>query len=100
MDNNNQQQGQQRNVQIKANDDALRGKYATHMQVSHSKEEFIFDFMSLFPPQANLVSRVVVSPQHAKRIAAALADNIKKYEDQFGTLKAGEDNKEIGFKVS
>ncbi|MBU1033042.1 MAG: DUF3467 domain-containing protein [Patescibacteria group bacterium] len=78
-------------LNIKAQDDVLRGQYANMMQVSHSKEEFVLDFMLAFPPQGELVSRLIVSPAHMKRIAHALADNIKKYENQHGAIEeAGE----------
>ncbi len=93
------QQSQQ--IQIKAPDEVLRGTYANALQISHTKDEFVFDFLSLFPPQGNLVSRVVTSPAHAKQIVAALADNIKKYEAQFGQLTASEAPvKDFGFTKS
>lgn len=75
-------------IQIKAADEVLRGTYANALQISHTKDEFVFDFLSLFPPQGHLVSRVVTSPAHAKQIVAALTENIKKYETQHGALTA------------
>lgn len=75
-------------IQIKATDDVLRGTYANALQVSHTKDEVVFDFLSIFPPQGHLVSRVIVSPSHAKQILAALEDNLKKYEAQHGKLTA------------
>lgn len=78
-------------LNIKAQDNILRGQYANMMQVSHSKEEFVLDFMLAFPPQGELVSRLIVSPAHIKRIMGALEDNIRKYESHFGTIEeAGE----------
>ncbi|MBI5467383.1 MAG: DUF3467 domain-containing protein [Candidatus Kerfeldbacteria bacterium] len=79
---------QPQQVQIKATDDILRGMYTNALQISHTKDEVIFDFLSFMPPQAQLVSRVVTSPGHAKQILAALTDNLKKYEQQFGRLEA------------
>ena len=68
------------------------------MQIVHTKEEFIFDFFMSAPPQGILTSRVVLSPGHAKRIALALAENIKKYEDKFGKIKEAEGGEQpIGF---
>ena len=85
-------------IQIKASDDVLRGTYANALQITHTKDEIVFDFLSLFPPQGNLVSRIVTSPAHAKQILAALNDNIKKYEAQFGQLTASEAPKnDFGF---
>ncbi len=75
-------------IQIKATDDVLRGTYANALQISHTKDEVVFDFLSLFPPQGHLVSRVLTSPSHAKQILAALEDNLKKYEAQYGKLTA------------
>lgn len=87
-------------IQVKASDEVLRGAYATHMQVAHAQEEFIVDFMNLFPPQALLVSRVIVSPQHLKRMIKALESNLRRYEEQFGVVHEAEGmTKEIGFKV-
>jgi hypothetical protein len=93
-----QEQGQQ--LQVKVTDEVLKGAYANMVQVGHTGEEFILDFMNLFPPAGIITSRVIVSPGHIKRIALALADNIKRYEEQFGTIKPGEapDHK-IGFRT-
>lgn len=78
-------------LNIKAPDDILRGRYANMMQVMHAKEEFILDFMFAHPPQGELTSRLIVSPSHMKRIVRALEDNIQKYEQQFGPIQeAGE----------
>ena len=79
--------GQQ--MQVKVTDDILKGVYSNIMQVAHTQEEFVMDFMNLLPPTGTVNARVIVSPEHAKRIAAALADNIKKYEQQFGEIKPG-----------
>lgn len=87
-----QQPGQQRNLQIKIPDEILKGAYANAMSVIHSKEEFILDFLNLYPHQGNgiVMARVVLSPGHLKRVVAALQDNIQKYEKQFGKLAAAE----------
>ena len=91
---------QPQSIQVKASDEVLKGIYATHMQVAHSKEEFILDFMNLFPPQATLTSRIIISPGHMKRMVKALAENIKKYEEKFGGIETvSEGPKEIGFRV-
>jgi len=78
-------------INIKAPDELLQGRYANMMQVMHAKEEFVLDFMFAHPPQGELVSRLIVSPAHMKRIVSALQDNINKYEQQFGPIQvAGE----------
>ncbi len=77
-------------IQIKASDDKLKGEYANMMQVLHTPEEFVLDFMNVFPPTGTLNARIVVSPGHYKRMLAAMQDNLKKYEAQFGNIKASD----------
>ncbi len=97
MQNNEQAQQQ---IQVKASDEILKGVYANMVQVGHTGEEFILDFMNIFPPTGILASRVVLSPAHAKRLAAALLDNVKKYEAQFGSIKlADTPEHKIGFRT-
>lgn len=79
--------GQATQMQIKASDATVKGEYANMMQVMHTQEEFVLDFLNVFPPTGTLNSRVIVSPGHMKRIVAALADNLAKYEKQFGSVK-------------
>lgn len=84
---NNPAQGQQQGqMQVKVTDEVLKGVYANMVQVAHTPEEFILDFMNLFPPSGIITSRVVVSPAHMKRIASALQENIKRYEEQYGKI--------------
>ncbi len=91
---------QQQQLEIKATDEKLAGSYANMMQVSHTKEEFILDFMSLVPPFGQLVSRVLMSPAHAKRVMQALEQNIKNYESQFQQIDVAEDKQhQFGFKT-
>ncbi|MEK7576385.1 MAG: DUF3467 domain-containing protein [Patescibacteria group bacterium] len=87
-------------IQIKASDSDLKGVYSNMMQVAHTQEEFVIDFMNITPPVGVLASRVIVSPSHVKRIIAALADNLKKYEENFGNVaSASETPQKIGFKL-
>jgi len=74
------------------------GVYANNMVVSHTKEEFILDFIMVAPPAGTVTSRVIVSPGHMKRILEALRENISKYERSFGTIQIAEEPKgKIGF---
>ncbi len=95
-------QNPQNQIQIKANDEVIKGVYATLAQFAHSREEFILDFMATFPPQPQVVSRIIISPSHAKRMVKALAENIKRFEEQYGTINEGENPSKdgIGFKVA
>ena len=96
---NGQQQGGQQQIQIKAADNDLKGRYSNTMFVAHTKEEFILDFLLVSQPNGELVSRVVTSPGHIKRIYKAMAENIKIYEDKFGKIEEAEGPEpEIGFK--
>ena len=63
------------------------GAYANNMVVVHNQEEFVLDFIMATPPVGTVNARVIVSPSHAKRIAAALLDNVSKYEERFGEIK-------------
>ena len=85
----NEQQDQQQ-LQVKMTDQALSGVYANMVQVGHTPEEFILDFMNLFPPTGMVTARIIISPGHMKRIVAAFEDNLKKYEDRYGSIKAAE----------
>lgn len=78
----------QQQIQLKITDDVLKGVYSNMMQVSHTPEEFILDFMNIIGGGGMVTSRVIVSPEHMKRIVAALADNLQKYESQFRELKS------------
>jgi hypothetical protein len=91
-------QGQQ--IQVKVPDEILKGVYANMVQVGHSPEEFVLDFMNLFPPSGIITSRIIVSPSHMKRLVATLAENLKRYEDKFGSIKAAEvPQHKIGFRT-
>ncbi len=69
------------------------GVYSNNMVVSHTKEEFVLDFLMVAPPAGTVTARVIVSPGHMKRILAALQDNIAKYEKNFGTIQVAEEPK-------
>lgn len=75
-----------RSIPVKISDDILHGCYANQMVVRHTREEFVLDFLSVFPPEAVVNARVVVSPGHMKRILRALEDNVAKYEASHGRI--------------
>lgn len=89
---------EQKQIQIKAKDEDLKGCYSNFAQILHTKEEFCLDFFNILPPQAILSSRVIMSPAHFKRMLVAMQDNLKKYEDRFGKIEpADEPKNRIGF---
>jgi hypothetical protein len=76
-------------VQIKADEKELVGQFSNLVMFHHTAEEFTVHFIYVFPnvPQGKLVSSVIVSPGHAKRILRALDENIRRYEKQFGPIR-------------
>ena len=83
MDNNNQKQ-----LQIELKPEAAQGFYSNLAIISHSKSEFVIDFATMLPglQKAVVGNRIIMTPEHAKRLLAALQDNIQKYENQFGQI--------------
>lgn len=86
------QQGNQINIEL--SEEIAEGVYANLAMIAHSNSEFVIDFIRLMPgvPKAKVKSRVVVTPEHAKRLFAALQDNINKYEQTFGPIKHVDDS--------
>lgn len=87
MDNNQNQDPN--NINIELNEVIAAGVYANLALVNHSPSEFVLDFIQLMPgvQQAKVRSRVILAPLHAKRVLAALQQNITNYENQFGEIK-------------
>jgi len=85
-------------IQIQVDPHQGTGVYSNLMMISHRQEEFILDFLFLQPqrsPQgqavATLRSRVITSPEHAKRILRALQENVRRYEESFGPIAEATD---------
>lgn len=76
-------------LQIKADEKELQGVYSNLAMINHNAEEFTLNFIYVFPnvPQGKLMSSVIVSPGHAKRLLRALEENIGRYETQFGEIR-------------
>ena len=75
-------------LNIELGEEVAEGTYSNLAIINHSPSEFIVDFIQMMPglPKAKVKSRVILTPQHAKRLMRALTDNISKYEDQFGDI--------------
>jgi len=89
-------------MEIKTNNEELKGVYSNMALVSHKKEEFILDFLMVLPPTGVLSSRVIVSPGHLKRLIKTLQGSLEKYENQFGLIEGSsetEEKEKIGFVV-
>ena len=74
-------------IQINTGDEILRGKYSNNLIAAHSADEFILDWLINSPSGVHLVSRIIVTPAHMKRIIEVLKENLEKYEKQFGAVK-------------
>ncbi len=87
MDENKNENQNQLNIELK--EDVAQGKYANLAVITHSTSEFVIDFVGVMPgvPKAQVVSRVIMTPEHAKRLMLALGDNIKKFESMHGPIK-------------
>ncbi|MFM2225889.1 MAG: hypothetical protein RJA07_2091 [Bacteroidota bacterium] len=89
MSNNNQPEMQEGQINIELTDEIAEGIYSNLAIITHSPSEFIIDFVKIVPgvPKAKVKSRIILTPQHAKRLMHALTDNIKKFEAQHGMIK-------------
>ena len=76
-------------LQIQLRPEVAEGKYTNLAMIGHSAGEFLIDFIFAAPgmPQAPVVSRVIMTPENAKKLMLALNDNISKYENQFGKIE-------------
>ncbi len=81
-----------RQIDVELNEDVADGIYSNLAIISHSNSEFIVDFIRMMPgtPKARVKSRIILSPQHAKRLMMALGENINKFEGQFGEIQSHE----------
>ncbi len=85
----NDKENPKRSIEININEKTAEGKYANLQIVTHSPSEFILDFCQMLPglPKANVVSRLILSPQHAKALMKTLTTNISRYEQHFGEIR-------------
>ena len=79
---------EQQQINIELPEEMAEGIYSNLAIISHSPQEFVVDFIRVMPgvPKAKVKARIVVTPEHAKRLMKALIDNVKKYEQQFGVI--------------
>jgi hypothetical protein len=86
MNDNKQPQGQ---INIEIDEKVAEGIYSNLAIINHSASEFVLDFVSIMPgnPKAKVKSRIVLTPQHAKRFLKALNENIHRFESSHGEIK-------------
>ena len=84
MSDNNKNQ-----LQIELPQEVAQGEYANFAIITHSSSDFVIDFARVLPgvPKAQVKSRVILAPEHAKRLLGALQENITRYEREFGSIK-------------
>ena len=78
----------EQNLKLNINPEVAKGTYSNLVVVSHNPSEIVLDFAQMLPglEGATVRERIIMNPIHAKRLLAALNDNLKKYEQQFGTI--------------
>jgi hypothetical protein len=89
MAENHNKQGNKLNIELP--EEIAEGTYSNLAVISHSQSEFIVDFVRMVPnvPKAKVKSRIIMTPENAKRLLGALAENIKKFESQNGPISGG-----------
>ncbi|MDN6279623.1 MAG: DUF3467 domain-containing protein [Psychroflexus sp.] len=76
-------------LNIELDEDVAQGIYSNLVIINHSPTEFVLDYVNVMPgtPKSKVRSRVILTPQHAKRLLKALNDNIAKYENRHGKIE-------------
>lgn len=75
-------------IEVQLDENIAQGEYANLAVISHSPSEFILDFATVLPglPKAKVKSRIILTPEHAKRLLLSLQDNIARYESKMGEI--------------
>lgn len=86
---NEKQNNQQGQLQIELPQEKAQGEYANFAIITHSSSDFVIDFATILPgmPKAKVRSRIIMAPEHAKRLLMALQENIVRYEREFGKIQ-------------
>lgn len=76
-------------INIELDENIAQGIYSNLAIINHSQSEFVLDFISVMPgvPKSKVKSRIVLTPQHAKRLLKAIADNVQRFESIHGEIK-------------
>ncbi len=84
---------QKNKLNIELSEEIAEGIYSNLAIITHSHAEFILDFLKMMPgvPKAKVKSRIIITPEHAKRLYKALHDNIRKFESMHGPIKETKD---------
>ncbi|NOU59597.1 DUF3467 domain-containing protein [Marinifilum caeruleilacunae] len=81
-------------IDIQLKEEVAQGTYSNLAVITHSSSEFVVDFVRVMPgvPKADVKSRIILTPEHAKRLLLALQDNIQKFENMNGSIKNVDEN--------
>ena len=95
----NEQENNQINIELSA--EVAEGIYSNLAIITHSQSEFIVDFIKMMPGvlKVNVKSRIILTPQHAKRLLRALQDNLSKFESMYGKIKEPEQIEALPFNL-
>lgn len=89
---------EKKEIKLKIGDEQLKGIYSNQIAIMHSENDFVIDFIAMFPPEAIVNARIVTNPVALKRMYNAIGINLRKYEEQFGEININMDNNgEFGF---
>ncbi|MBO7496650.1 MAG: DUF3467 domain-containing protein [Salinivirgaceae bacterium] len=88
----NEEQPKNNQINIELTDEVAQGVYSNLAIITHSSSEFVLDFVRVMPgvPKAGVKSRIILTPEHAKRLLFALQENVSKYEASFGKINLAE----------
>jgi len=80
-------------INIELPESIAEGEYVNLAMIAHSSSEFVIDFIRMMPgvSKAKVKSRIVLTPEHAKRLLSALSDNVTRFEQTFGSIKQHQD---------
>ncbi|MFA5104007.1 MAG: DUF3467 domain-containing protein [Candidatus Margulisiibacteriota bacterium] len=86
-------------IRISLDEKTAEGKYCNIAMISHTENEFVADFAFVHPPAGKVVSRIIMSPSHAKRFLKALGENISNFEKSFGPIKEAPEPPKFGINL-
>lgn len=87
---------EKKEIKLKINDSELKGSYANHLAVMHSKYDFVLDFVSMLPPEPIVNARIITNPASLLRMYNTIGINLKQYEEKFGKIELINEN-EVDF---
>ena len=92
LKNDNNEETDNNELSIELSEEIAEGIYSNLAIITHSSSEFVLDFIRIMPgiPKAKVKSRIVLTPEHAKRLLGALQDNINRFEAANGSIKVSE----------